>query len=63
MTTEKKTVAEQVEMIAGKFNFCIPRKDLEAIQNNPKGRVALKYKKMFIEKLRNITIPNAKEEK
>lgn len=62
MTTEKKTV-EQVEMIAGKFNFCIPRKELEAIQNNPKGRVALKYKKMFIEKLRNITLSNAKEEK
>lgn len=57
MTTEKKTV-EQVEMITGKFNFCIPRKDLEAIQNNPKGRVALKYKKMFIEKLRNITLSN-----
>lgn len=53
-TTEKKK--EEIKVIAGRFDFAIPVKDLKALKKNPRSRVRRLYANMFIDTILSIDI-------
>jgi hypothetical protein len=51
---------EEIKAISGSMKFTVLETDLEKIKKHPNGKVARSYAKMFIEKLRNVTIEDEK---